>query len=125
MPTIRTDHRPADGTLFSGSLSRRNAAEAAENGRPISHHRPIQAQPGSARTSAEDWIWSPLGRLLFPGDTGTTPIILRVKDFAGPCDCIKDSDGSRPVKKTRIDSTPSANPNSLRVLERVDASKCK
>jgi len=48
-----------------------------------------------------------------------------VKDFAGPCDCIKDSDGSRPVKKTRIDSTPSANPNSLRVLERVDASKCK
>jgi len=30
----------------------------------------------------------------------------RVKDSAGPCDCIKDSDGSRPEKKTRIDFTP-------------------
>ncbi len=30
----------------------------------------------------------------------------RVKDSTGPCDCIKDSDGSRPVKKTRIVSMP-------------------
>jgi hypothetical protein len=49
----------------------------------------------------------------------------RVKDSAGPCDCIKDSDGSRPEKKTQIDLTPSANPDSLCVLERVDASRCK
>ncbi len=33
-------------------------------------------------------------------------INIRVKDSAGPCDCIKDSDGSRPEKKTRIDFTP-------------------
>jgi len=50
---------------------------------------------------------------------------LRVKDFADPCDCIKDSDDSQFIKKTQIDSTLSANLNSLCVLECVDASKCK
>ncbi len=50
---------------------------------------------------------------------------LRVKDSAGPCDCIKDLDGSQPIKKTQIDSTLSANLNSLCVLECVDTSKCK
>ena len=29
---------------------------------------------------------------------------IRVKDSAGPCDCIKDSDGSRPVKKTQMNN---------------------
>ncbi len=57
--------------------------------------------------------------------TGEVPNTLRVKDSAGPCDCIKDSDGSQPIKKTQIDSTLNANLNSLCVLECVDASKCK
>jgi hypothetical protein len=40
---------------------------------------------------------------------------IRVKDSAGPCDCIKDSDGSRPVKKTQMNnlSGPVLSPSSL------------
>ncbi len=30
----------------------------------------------------------------------------RVKDFAGPCDCIKDPDRHRPEEKTSIVKTP-------------------
>ena len=30
--------------------------------------------------------------------------IVRVKDSAGPCDCIKDSDGSQPIKKTQMNN---------------------
>jgi len=52
-------------------------------------------------------------------------ILLWVKDFADPCNCIKDSDDSQLIKKTQIDSMLSANLNSLCVLECVDASKCK
>jgi len=41
------------------------------------------------------------------GESTVDQVIYKwVKDSAGPCDCIKDSDGSRPVKKTRIDFTP-------------------
>jgi hypothetical protein len=32
-------------------------------------------------------------------------IVSWVKDSAGPCDCIKDSDGSQSIKKTQIDFT--------------------
>jgi len=42
----------------------------------------------------------------------------RVKDSAGPCDCIKDSDGSQPIKKTQMNNLSGSvlSPSSLLLM---------